>query len=287
MSSEQLADPNDNFLTIKQLNPQTFESIERGLVRRRDAIYQANMHATRALEPLADMPHLFKNPRRNRTGKLLPPIECECTEAERDDLACVLWQEERREVWLQQQVKMCSALLRRLAVTLSAIKKKGSSIRIRSVQGARRGSIRKASFIQARRKNRQERSCLGLLLRPFRWVRRVLLRYFSVNSRDAKQEKVSQQDRVAKLDKPLAGLFCSFCIGPGFLLVYHRVEPFENAVEDDAGFSSLRTSFYWWNCLLLLTVVYPLPLLTVVCPLHPGGTACCSSRCSRCSGCPS
>ena len=262
----------ENFLPIKPLNPHTFESIENGLVRRRDAIYQANMRATRALEPLVSMPPLLKHPRRNNTGKLLPPIECDCTDLERDDLSCVLWQEERREVWMAQQVKMCSALLRRAAVVLSAMQKK-DNIRIRSApalkppggaRGGRRASLKKASFIRTSiEKRRTERS----LLRPFRVARNVLVSYFSVNSRDAKQDQVSQLDRVAKLDKPLAGLFCLFCIGPGFLLVYHRVEPFERAVKEDAGFGSLRAAFYWWNCMLLLAM-FPMFWMSIVMLKH-------------------
>ena len=42
---------------------------------------------------------------------------------------------------------------------------------------------------------RKERSFLGLLLRPFRVVRNRLTSYLSVNSRDAKKEKVWRRQR--------------------------------------------------------------------------------------------
>lgn len=263
-----LGSVDDEFVPIKSIIPQTFEAIEVGLIRRRDAIYQANMRAIRALEPLESIPPLFKYPRRNRTGKLLPPIECDCTELERDDLACVLWQEEQREMWMIRQITMCASLLRRAGVVLSAMQKK-SSIRLRSkgTRAQRRLSVKKASFIRTIVKKQRARSCLRQVLLPLNWVRKQLQRYFSIRSRDAKYDRVSQHDRIAALDKPLAALFCLFCIGPGFLLVYHRVEPFERAAAENGSFSDLRTAFYWWNCMLLLAM-FPMFVMSIMMLKH-------------------
>ena len=43
------------------------------------------------------MSPMFKDPVRNSVGLLLPPLGCQCTPEEKEDLAALLWQEEKRE----------------------------------------------------------------------------------------------------------------------------------------------------------------------------------------------
>ena len=118
---------------IRSLNTRTFIAIEKAVMRRRAAICEANARAIRALEPLTYMPPLFTDPHRNRVGHLLKPLECSCTPEETEDLMCLLWQEEKREEWIQQQVRECSSLLKRADRVLAQMKQK-TTIRDKSVE---------------------------------------------------------------------------------------------------------------------------------------------------------
>lgn len=100
---------------IRSVKAQTYLQLEVGLLQRRRAMLSAVQKAREELGRLSanQMPPLLWQTRRNAQLSLEVPLGCECTPDERVVLSRVLWQEEKREEWLEQQAEECSSLLRR------------------------------------------------------------------------------------------------------------------------------------------------------------------------------
>ena len=99
---------------IKSIKSLTYQQVETGLILRRRALLASVRAARRELGNLcqAQMPPLLVTLRRNEVLGLKVPLDCVCTRDEEVVLARTLWQDEKREGWLQQQAEECSMLLR-------------------------------------------------------------------------------------------------------------------------------------------------------------------------------
>jgi len=110
---------------IRSIKAQTYLQLEMGILQRRRAMLFAVQKAREELGRLcaSRMPPLLWQTRRNAELSLEVPLGCDCTPEERLVLSSVLWQEEKREDWLEQQAEECSSLLRRAEEKLQKLAK--------------------------------------------------------------------------------------------------------------------------------------------------------------------
>ena len=90
---------------IKSIRSRTYEQVEMGLILRRRALLATVRAAREELGHLCQkqMPPLLVTLRRDEGLSLEVPLDCDCTAEEKQILSRVLWQDEKREEWLQQQ----------------------------------------------------------------------------------------------------------------------------------------------------------------------------------------